>query len=133
MELLKKCSFSEVFDKENLAPAPDSLNSARQPVKKMGHFRIIYDYGTTWSSQYIPCRNELKTHELVEESMSCLKKLEERFSSLEELREFCEQGHAEKVGEQEYNCYIEGRYGNYWLRFNTWKHDYNIYCHVFTK
>ena len=132
MELIKKCNFGNVFEKSRLAPAPDSDSSGEQPLKKVGHYRADFSNGR-WNDKYFPCRNELKDKILMTESLGVLIELEKMFPNLEALRSFCEQGNAEKIGDEEYNCYYNGQYANYWIRLNTWDNDYNIYCHVYTK
>lgn len=130
LTLINKCNFTDVFI--DCDAAPDCGSNGKQPRKKVGHFRAQYR-NSHWNDEYCPCRNELKDKTLMTESLEVLSELEKMFSDLNELRDYCKSGNAEKIGDEEYNCYYNGEYGNYWIRLNTWSDDYNIYCHIYIK
>lgn len=130
LTLTKTCNFTDVFI--DCHAAPDCDSNVEQPRKKVGHYRALYRK-SCWNDEYCPCRNELKDKTLMTESLEVLSELKKMFPDLNELRDYCKSGNAEKIGDEEYNCYYNGEYGNYWIRLNTWNDDYNIYCHIYVK
>lgn len=130
MELKKTCNFMDAL--KDCGPVPGSLSSLHRPKTQVGYYRADYD-GHQWWTQYFNIHDTLKTETLMKESRGILGDLLTGFPNLTEIKRFCKVGNAEKISDVEYNCYVNGTYGNYWIRFITLEKNYNIYCHILWK
>lgn len=129
-ELKETCNFSEVF--EHCSKASDSLSSSEKPDAEIGHVRAYYD-GYEWQGKYFPCRNHLRTKAFVQEAQDIFSCLVTQLSTLEILKAFCKKYPLAKVGENEYDFFMNGRAANYWIRFITRSDDYNLYLKAYAK
>lgn len=126
----EECDFSEVF--LTMAPGEDTLDCREYPVTKIGHVRADYD-GRRWYGQYFPCRDDLKTDAFKKESQEIYKEFVTKFKNLDLLRKFCLEHPESRIGQDEYNFFINGKAANYHLRIITRWRDYNLYLHSFSK
>lgn len=125
------CTFPDTF--KNLSLAPKSLNSLKQPDKKICHMRAYFK--TKWFNTWFPCRPELNTREIISEIDRFGEWLLElpEFKNLNSLSSFCNSS-AELVESQEYNLYAELDFTNVWLRLRPSAiGDYNLYVHFYAK
>lgn len=110
----------------------DSVDS--RPNSEVGYIRADHD-GWRWWNTVWPIHKELETPELLAEFDAVYNAFTQEFANLNEVGRFCQKS-AEAVGTDrgvEYNAYLMGEYGFYWLRMNTRKKEYNLYLHCYSR
>lgn len=130
MELKSICTFTETL--QDCGPVKDSLSTVQRPKTEVGYYRADFD-GHRWWTQYFTINDALRTESLVSESDGVWENLLNGFSTLSDLSRFCMEGNARRISDVEYECYVDGKLANYWIRFITLEKSYNIYCHILTK
>ena len=124
LELISKNSHPEIWDNMD--------DSTKYPKSELSYFRCDYD-GYRWWNTIWPIHKELYFHELGKEFDDLYASLNKTFPNLEALRAFCADS-AEATGDpDEFNVYIDMKYGYYWIRMITREKDYNMYIHCYCK
>ena len=129
-EMKETCNFLDVF--EHCSEAPDSLSSGEYPDTQIGHIRAYWNQDG-WNGSYFPCRGNLWTKAFNWESQDIYRCLVTQFYNLEHLREVCKDHPSARVGESEYDFFMNGHVADYWIRFITRENDYNLYLKGFAK
>lgn len=120
--LTKQCNFLEIYEADL---------DKEYPKKEMGFLRCDFD-GYRWWCTAWTAHKENESPELISELNEIYNVFIDEFPNLYTLSEFCFD-HAQSIGEEEYNMFLNGINGNFWFRFILRRGDYNLYLHTYRK
>lgn len=121
--------FSAIYEPQY--GATYSGHSGYFPKCEIGYMRAYYQGKRLWNSCF-PLTNEYNTPELIREFDEVYEAFHESFPTFEEFRDYC-WSHAEPTASTfEYNLYLVGEFGSYWLRCIMLKGEYNLYIHCYS-
>ncbi len=108
----------------------DSVES--QPNSEIGYIRADHD-GYRWWNTVWSRNNKLATKELIQEFDAVYAAFCTDFLSLEAVKALCSDFAQPTSDPTEFNVYLVGKYGYYWMRLITRKGDYNLYLHCYSR
>ena len=121
--ITKTCPFPSVFKDKGANGRPRS---------ELVYYRCDYD-GCRWWTTVWPVNADLETPHLIRELDAVYDAVLTTFPNLSVLKEYCEKNLLPTSSPTEYNAFLDGTHGRYWLHIITREHDYNLYLHCYGK
>jgi len=121
-KLTNVCTYPEAWSEKN---------GQRYPAAEMGYMRAYHDKYRWWNTAF-PVHPELHDPKLIKEFDRVYNAFAREFEDLAAVeRFFSERG--EQIGPDEYNAYLELKYGFYWFRVRIGWGDYNLHLHCLSR
>lgn len=120
---------------KNEDPCPEAWEDKDEngrPRSEMGFLRCDHD-GRQWWCTAWPVHRELETTSLVRELDGTFAAFRRAFRNRDAMTRWCRE-HAQPTSDPtEFNAWLVGRFGVYWLRMITRSGDYNLYLHCLSR